>query len=370
MSRTTPLLKRVEFGVNTTDTIAALVRLLSPHAPYSLHILGNILNTCPRSETIGNVDPSQVTIWSTTPLPSPTDSHDASVSPSTSPALFSVLIFSPVSHQFRFFCSADSLDGPPKEEEEAHVLLICRSVLHMAVMDSPTYDSILTRKSTGTGVRPADRADCDPPMIVFGGIHKKWRSCLRSLAACQNPCFRYILPPSPSIGRVLPKDGPESSDDWVVDHIRESDIDLIRSTSTIPRSADYIMSRAPYSVCLRSRGDRGEGPDGQKPIAWALMHADGSIGTLHVDPARRREGLAKFVLKKLVQKFDGQGRKDATCASVLADLGGGALGWNWTDTDVWNEAANRFFGSFEGWQKGWTCDWTYMTIPAQVTSAK
>ncbi|KAH7888583.1 hypothetical protein F5I97DRAFT_1925105 [Phlebopus sp. FC_14] len=343
-------LHRIEFGPNT---LGALVELLSPHVPHSLPVLGNILNTCPRSQTIANVDPSQVFVWSTTPLPT-SSSHVASP-----PPLFSILIFSPASHQFRFFCSAETSSGPPTEEEEAHVLHICRSVLRMAARHSPTYNSILTCKASTPDSHPTDRVETDPSMIVIGGVHEKWHSCLRPLSEWQNPYVRFNLPPT-----SLPHKDAQPSQGWIISQIRESDINVIRATTAIPRSVDYIRSRAPYSVCIRPKGTYPD-DQGQKPIAWALMHADGSIGTLFVDPLHRGKGVAKLAINTLVQKLDLT--KGYASTPTNGDLGGGTLGWNWSDTDVWNEKAKKLFHSLGGWREEWTCHWTYMVIPPQVT---
>ncbi|KIJ65489.1 hypothetical protein HYDPIDRAFT_110586 [Hydnomerulius pinastri MD-312] len=344
-----PQLERIDLqaGLNqrSRDTVAALGKLLSPHAPRSLHILGTILNTRPRTKTIGNVDPDKVILWSTTPL---------QLSNDPPPELFSILIFSPASHQFRFFCSAESAEGR-KPEEEAHVVQIFQEVLRMAAAET-TYDSVLTMKSANHGSVPTERVDSDPRMIVVGSIDEKWRPCLAALSECQNPSIRYIMPPSP-LGAEIPTNAPESSRDWVVDQIQESDIGVIRASSSVPRPREYIMSRAPYSVCIRTRGQEGLSP---KPIAWALMHADGSIGTLHVDSGYRRSGLAKFIMSTLVKKLDL--RDDGASPSVYDDLGGGALGWNWTDTDEWNDDGRRFFEKLAGWQMGWTSHWTYMVL--------
>ncbi|KAH7913155.1 hypothetical protein BJ138DRAFT_1146690 [Hygrophoropsis aurantiaca] len=319
-----------------------LVRVLSPHVPFSLHILGGLLNSSARTEKLNCVDPSKIYAWSSMPL----NNIDASS------ALFSIVIFSSVSHQFRFFCSAESASGPPTEAEEAHVVSMVQSVLQLAHTEAPKYDSVL--KSVGPSEAPTERHPDEKAMIVIGAVHEKWQPCLRTLSAAQNPQVRYVASPSGSPADTLG----HISDEWIVSRIQESDIDAVRGTSHIPRSKAYLLSRSAYSVCIRRRHEEGE-DEVRKPIAWALMHADGSVGTLYVNTEYRGKGLAQIVMKGLVDKLN---FRKGNPSLEDDDVGGGALGWNWADTDIWNNEGRRFFDSLTGWRLGWICHWTYMNV--------
>ncbi|KAH7923409.1 hypothetical protein BV22DRAFT_1130676 [Leucogyrophana mollusca] len=338
----------IEVDLTSGHEFTALIRALSVHAPCSLHILGGVLNSRERTEKFDGADPSKVCAWSSEPL-------NSIINPSS--ALFSVLIFSPVSHQFRFFCSAESFPGLPTEEEQAHVVGMMQSLLHLALAEGPKYDSAL--KPVRALEAPAERKQDERAMIVVGAVHEKWQSCLHTLAAAQNPCVRYVQPPAPS---DTPTPSDDFSDKWVVSHIQESDIDTVRATSHIPRSKEYLLSRSAHSVCIRGRDEGGEA---QKAVAWALMHTDGSIGTLYVDKEHRRKGFAQVVIKELVRKLDF--KKGNGPSSNDDDLGGGALGWNWTEVDVWNDKGRGFFDSFPGWHLGWLCHWTYMNVGSEAT---
>ncbi|KIJ21015.1 hypothetical protein PAXINDRAFT_125631 [Paxillus involutus ATCC 200175] len=228
----------------------------------------------------------------------------------------------------------------------------------MAGQENPTYDSAVIMRSADTS--QTARVGNDPPMILIGCVHDKWQPCLAKFSESQNPCVRYILPRSTSRdAATLSRSGIQSADDLVVSQIQQSDISAVRAASSIPRSEEYIMSRAAYSVCLRTRG--GTGDEEGDPIAWALMHSDGSIGALHVDSKYQRRGLAKLVLNTLAKKLDFS-KDDGEPSSVYDDLGGGALGWNWTDTEWRNDVGKLFFSSWVGEENGWKCHWTYMLI--------
>ncbi|KAG8221077.1 hypothetical protein J3R82DRAFT_2592 [Butyriboletus roseoflavus] len=363
-------LDRIDLSTNSRDTSAALIKLLAPHVPYSLHILGTILNTSPRGSTLQNVDASKVTLWSTMPL------HSDAISTTIPPVLFSVVTFSHLDHHFRFFCSGESrTSDPPTEAEETHVKQVFERLRDIAGEARPTCDSILTVLS-GSGW-PRRRIDTDPPMIVIWAVHAKWAHVLAPMSTFQHPSQRYVFPRGAFARDGVPLEvnrrttlrgpgGDDSEADVQVSQIQASDSDLsfVHGASSVPRSEAYILSRAPYSVCLRSRGETGTDGLARQPVACALMHSDGSIGALRVDPKHQRRGLGRLVVRALTEKLDfSKGQGDLELASDgYGDLGGGALGWNWTDTEAHNEAGNRFFTSLGGKENGWTGHWTYMLV--------
>ena len=357
-------LDRIDLSTGPRDTLAALVKLLAPHVPYSLHILGTLLNTGPRGSTLPNVDASKVTLWSTTPL------HTDSIS--NIPALFSIVTFSHLDHHFRFFCSGESrTSDPPTEAEETHVKQVFERLRDIADEARPTYDSILT-VLTGSGW-PRPRIDTDPPMIVMWAVHAKWVHVLAPMSTFQHPGLRYVFPSGAFAHDGLPlgvnrrttlRVGDDSEVEVEVSQIRASDLSFVRGASTVPRSEAYILSRVPYSVCLRSRGEVGTDDLEGEPVACALMHSDGSIGALRVDSRHQRRGLGKMVMRALTEKLDFSKRQGGLqlASDGYQDLGGGALGWNWTDTEMHNEAGNRLFTSLGGKESGWTGHWTYMLV--------
>lgn len=351
-------LYRIDLSTDSRNILAALIKLLGPHAPYSLQILGTVLNTGPRSSTLQDVDPSKVSLWSTVPLhfdPVPTNDH---------PALFSIITFSYQNRQFRFFCSGESQapSDPPTEAEKAHVAQVFEGLRDMAHEARPTYDSAIV--ALGGESWPRHRVDTDPSMIVIGGIHEKWADVLAPMTTFQNPNVRYVFPrgafshdAAPVNGRMLRLEG-GLTDELVSSEIRASDLSFVLGASTVPRSDGYILSRAPYSACLRSRA-------GEQPVACALMHADGSIGVVHVDPNYQRQGLGGLVLRALTEKLDFGNDREGTellPGDHYQDLGGGALGWNWVNVAVDNESGSRFFSSLAGKEGRWTCHWTYMLV--------
>ena len=326
--------------------------LFRSHVPYSLQTLGTILNTGPRPGSLQDVDPSKVSLWSTIPLNAiPTTGHLA---------LFSIITFSHLNHQFYLFCSGESCmsSDPPTKTEEAHVKRVLEHLRDMANEARPTYDSTLVAAG---GSMPRHRSATDPPMIIIGGVHAKWRDVLAPMSASQYPNVRYAFPRGGALAaHAASRRIGEDDIDWdMSSEIGTSDLSFVRGASSIPRSNAYFLSRARYSVCIRSQVEGG------RPVACALMHSDGRIGGLHVDPRYQRRGLGSLVIRALMEKLDFGNSQDGAELHLddhHQDLGGGALGWNWTDVAADNNAGNQFFTSLVGKDGRWISHWTYMFL--------
>ncbi|KAH7908683.1 hypothetical protein BJ138DRAFT_1157070 [Hygrophoropsis aurantiaca] len=321
---------------------STLIQILSPHAPFSLHILGGILNARPRTGKLQSGEYPNTSAWTSKPLGSIDAASD----------LYCALIYSALTHQFHLFCSAESSVGPATRTAEIHVQDTIEAVLDLARVHAPAYDSeLILGGDTGS---PAVRRESDPAMVIIAAVHEKWHACLRSRSAAQYATARYVLPPGSCNTSTVGLPG-----ELVVSAIQESDIERVRGTSHIPRPEEYYLTRSGCSVCLRPKGGAG------KAIAWALVHADGGIGALYVDARYRRKGLAQTVIKELVKKLNfsnDPGMDGSSLAVGDDDTGGGALGWHWMDVDVGNEGATAFYDSFEGCRRGWICHWTYIGV--------
>ena len=360
-----PRLDRIDLSTNPRDTVASLIKLLAPYVPYSLDVLGAILNTGPRTNTLQDIDPSKVFLWSTIPF------HPDTISITDPPVLFSIVTFSHLNRQFCVFCSSDSSTStdPPNEVERTHVKHVFEYLRDMAREARPTYDAFLTPRKSAIIQHGIDTRI---PMIVIGAVHPKWEEVLAPLAVCQSPNVRYVFPPGAfardGLRSVVHLEGVEEEVEVEESEIRTSDLAFVHGASTIARSDAYLLSRAPYSVCLRFRGDAVIEADGRhgvgQVVACALMHADGSVGALRVHPEYQRRGLGRMVLRALMKKLNfGKNRGDLwSIADGHQDLGGGALCWNWMDTGDRNEAGNGFLSSVAGAGSSLPCHWTYIHI--------
>lgn len=327
-------------ALDTSDARREFVALLKPYLPYSLPILGYIFHSSQPTHT-GFGEPN-IQVWTA-------KSDVKSDSPTSN--LFSVVMFTPIDSQFRLFCSADSSSAHPTAEEEEHVVSTLQSAMNLIVVaDPPIFRTIVPLPAPLHNHAVEDALDLGT-VIFIGSVHEKWTNCLKPYSPKMNPCVKYLCPPSDVINAQPSRDG------WVVTGLEEADIELVRATSGISRSREYVLERCPTSVCIRTQSKDAEGAPG-RPIAWALMHADGSIGALHVEADYRRQGLGQFAMHELVRRCRGSGPTDKG-GEKIAD-GGGALGWNWTDVVQGNEKGAGFMESLGGWKEGWLCYWVFL----------
>ncbi|RMZ66655.1 gnat family [Pyrenophora seminiperda CCB06] len=76
--------------------------------------------------------------------------------------------------------------------------------------------------------------------------------------------------------------------------MRERDIDLVKSRTSIPRTTKTLMS-------LKSVGVFEE--ETNTPVAWTFLGLDGSLVTLHTEEAYRGKGIAKAVVARLFRQY-------------------------------------------------------------------
>jgi GNAT superfamily N-acetyltransferase len=117
--------------------------------------------------------------------------------------------------------------------------------------------------------------------------------------------------------------------------MREQDIEVVKTRTSIPRSTRTLMSLE--SVGVFDKTDTA--------VAWAFLGLDGSLTTLHTEPEFRGRGIAKAVAAKIFRE----------CAPKLAVDDQGAV---WAHADVYkgnmqSEAVCRSLGGHAAWKIFW-----------------
>lgn len=346
----------------TTDNVLAF---LEPYAPYTLGLIGNIVNSRPelvktiKIYTSFDVDFSkaQVQPWCT-PI-SPTNACSKVPSP---PVLFSIIALQP-REQARFFCSADLKSSEPATpEEEAHVQEFFKEVIPVIAAFPPDNED-----------GPTPEYDINPVGIKgrgyhIGRVHEKWAPCLDPITIQRSgPLVCLIRPPPPPLPPPQdesPSSIPSTTDRWIISRFGPSDIDFIQSTSLFPRDKAYLESRAHTSISVRdSHAVDATGASKSNPVAWSIIQADGSFGVLWVEPSHRGLGLGNLVLNECVSRsetYHGFSGNQVT--------GTGILGWQWADASPVNVRSIQFFSRQEGWMVGWGTQWLTLDPDADPTT--
>jgi len=364
-------------------TVDNVLAFLEPYVPYTLGMIGNIVNSRPEFVKAIKVYTSFEVDFSKPPqpqpFPTPTDPGLGSMKAPLPPVLFSVIALQP-REQARYFCSADLKNSEPAtQEEEAHVQEFFKEVIPIVAAFPPDNED-----------GPTPEYDINPIGVkrrgyLVGRVHEKWGLCLGPITIMSSgPLVCLICPPPPpplqpqgarppSIPPTINGTPYRKSDRWIISQFGPSDIDFIQSTSLIPRHKAYLESRAHTSISIRDGHavDVITGTPKSTPVAWSIIQADGSFGVLWVEPSHRGLGLGDLVLNECVSMsgtYHGFSGKQVT--------GTGILGWQWADASPVNARSIQFFSRQEGWRIGWgtqfltfdpdadpaTIDWSFRQV--------
>ena len=358
-------------------TVDNVLAFLEPYVPYTLGMIGNIVNSRPelvkaiKVYTSFEVDftrPFQFRLLPTSDSTSPRSSGSTKA-----PSPFSIIALQP-REQARFFCSAElnnSESATP--EEEVHVQEFFKEVIPIVAAFPPNNDD-----------GPTPEYDINPVGVKrrgyhVGRVHEKWGPCLGPVTIMSSgPLVCLIRPPPPPQSPVstppITSETPyRKSDRWIISRFGPSDIDFIQSTSLIPRHKAYLESRAHTSISIHDGHaiDAVTGTPKSTPVAWSIIQADGSFGVLWVEPSHRGLGLGDLVLNECVSRsgtYHGFSGNQVT--------GTGILGWQWADASPVNSRSIQFFSRQEGWRIGWgtqfltfdpdvdpaTIDWSFRQV--------
>ncbi|KAJ3492123.1 hypothetical protein NLI96_g206 [Meripilus lineatus] len=333
MSRGT-FLKRVD--LSSTESVTQLDKILQPHLPFSLPLLGSLHSTHDNLASAKTVDPS-LHVWASFNLP---------CSPAEVPRLFSVIAYSPIyAEQFRLFCTADSSPEVASPNEERHVAQVVRTFVDAVAHSHEIVEGLDIEAMLKTPIEGS------PAGIHFGSVHSKWVPCLRPYTVGSiNCCLKFFREPRVA-AEVMQWDA--SEDDWNITQLREEDIELVRDNASFPRTYEFVDSRRPWSVSIRRS-------EGEKAIAWQIMVPDGSMGMLHVSPEYRRTGLARRCISALSRKLE----------QMFVTEDEGKRGdypfarWEYQDVVQGNEKSVRLITSMDGWsaENRWDCYWMYLVV--------
>jgi hypothetical protein len=125
---------------------------------------------------------------------------------------------------------------------------------------------------------------------------------------------------------------------YTVERVREDQLDIVISTSGIPRQASTLLLLPSVGV-LNEKG---------MLVAWGYIGIDGSFATLHVLPEYRGKGLASHVAVELLGQLD---------RGEFRDMGfDGSSGYVQSDVKVGNVESEGVMKSLKGtvgWESGY-----------------
>jgi ribosomal protein S18 acetylase RimI-like enzyme len=294
-------------------TYTQLPALLHPYLPHSLTILG----------ALSQQSPQKILIWTSF----------QSFPTSTGELPFAIFLCTPSNSQCRFFTSLECAPTASTQQDEAFVTAAVQEGLALAKAE------LLREHSESSLARG----------LMVGSVHEKWVPCLSPLSRYANSCVKFLCNTGTTAASETGLTLPEGT---ILAKLEEADLAQVVAASHIPRTHEYLRSRLADSAGVRIPSSLSGEENGVTQLAaWAFIHVDGSIGTLHVEPAFRRMGLARVVVRALVDRLSEQEAEELQ-EDVGANLRRARKGWAWVDTEANNEQGLAFFGKLEGWERG------------------
>jgi hypothetical protein len=235
--------------------IGDLISLLSPHAPSALPLLGSLSSVGEVTEIYSSFPPDETLQLAQQQVDG---AHPFFV------VLAHMTGGKDSSDQGRMYCSSERGAGENDSHDSQLVYAFVKSYMGHVPPVTSRY---------------------------VGTVHHRWVNALRTNTSyvSKGPVAQWVAPPhSPSASQptAVVLDG------YYLDRLASDDIQHVIETSKVPRTYAYILSRLAYSVCVRETGT-------DALVAWGLLHADCSIGTVFVEPAHRGKRLAKAVVESL-----------------------------------------------------------------------
>lgn len=302
--------------IQDPGTAGAFTSFLEPFLPFSCSVIG-----LTQSHLAPQPDP-YLKVWAT---------FDFSNYQSTSevPELFTIAVFTPI--QGRLFCSADTSPEDVTAEELIHREKVTR-------LYAVTATSLVR-------TLPGHREDSE---YLLGVIHERFIPLVEPYAGGRSitPYRLFLYHPSNTEVTDTTATGPDATK-WLVTNLEESDLELVRSTSHVQRTIEYLRARIPVSTCIRDP----DSANGRRPVAWLIKQLDGSLGTLYVDPDYRGRRLSGLVVGECIKRL----RENS-------ENGGLASQWNFVEVFQENQSGIRLFNRLEGWQSGWGTWWVRLDV--------
>lgn len=281
--------------------------------------------------------PVSLPSYNTVLLPNPTVTFHATFPPDASPPNVWVLL-ADFGNQVRPFCSLESGAGGETQEAGEELLLSALAEWFRAL---PAERDGAIRRSLSFFRRWRVIKRCIAGPISIGAVHERWIPLMRwtlsptsvgeykTHLAPEGKAEREPrrLPEGVTVGEARPQDIdevgqplPAARPPWCTNLTQEigsrRSADLtsilfltskqILSTSEVAHPPSYLLNRLPFSTALFLSTP-------SSPLAEPLLiascftHRDGCLGTLHVSPSHRRQGLARIIIEAREKRLQEQG---------------------------------------------------------------
>jgi len=184
------------------------------------------------------------------------------------------------------------------------------------------------------------------PILRFACVHERLAKALKSVAVAKEALLYTTVWNCWNIytSNIISTKKRPLQEGFIVSRVPESQLDIVLSTSTIPRQPSTMLG-LPNVGLLNAEG---------KLVAWSYIGLDGAFITLYVLPQYRGNGFASYIAVEILSRLDG---------GKYADLGfDGETGLVYAAVKLGNEESERVMKSLGG-----NIDWltSYIRIDSE-----
>lgn len=197
----------------------------------------------------------------------------------------------------------------------------------------------------------------NPPSILLGSLHTGLIKLLSTNNSYTNAQFRpglkvYRYDTLPYVKYIFAPDIFQTENDeksnplpegyyYGSEGLKAEHVDLVKSRTHIPRERETLLAMPSVVVYQHNAAEA--------PIAWGFLAFDGSLATLHVEPAHRGKGIAATLSREIMRRgmmgsgvYGGAAKelgfahadvaKDNMASRKVMEKVGGGKGWRWSVT--------------------------------------
>jgi hypothetical protein len=205
-----------------------------------------------------------------------------------------------------------------------------------------------------------------PNKVLFGSVHSVLVPYFEANGVARRDGMYVKLVMPPQIDSAAVDSGNTLSDGYSFGTLTTSELQTVLDRSPIPRTLTTL--KAITNLGIYYRDPTASSNNSPECIAWAFLGKDGSLSSMHVEPAHRKKNLATLLGRALLPKIQdtfGQSKSDPWGKSALLGYKEPVDSKQWyghADVDTTNTSSRRVMEKLGG-RIWWGVQWIEIDVP-------
>ncbi|KPI43496.1 uncharacterized protein AB675_6949 [Cyphellophora attinorum] len=205
-----------------------------------------------------------------------------------------------------------------------------------------------------------------PNKVLFGSVHSVLVPYFEAngVARRDGMYVKVVMPPQ--IGSAVDGEGYRLPDGYSFGTLTTSELQTVLDRSPIPRTLTTLKAITNLGIYYHDPSVNDN--TSSECIAWAFLGKDGSLSSMHVEPAHRGKGLATLLGRALLPKIEQTFRlstSDPVSERTVADDRERVESTQWyghADVDTANTSSRRVMEKLGG-RVWWGVQWIEIDVP-------